>query len=60
MSQWAYTNHIPAEATRYQMHRARLEFDMPLHESAGPCVPQVRDDVYNKYFKEKIIQKKDL
>lgn len=54
MSQWAYTNHIPAEATRYQMHRARLEGgDGPWYESAGPCVPQVRDDVYNKYFKGK-------
>tara|TARA_B100000902_G_C27250231_1_gene884862 strand:+ start:256 stop:699 length:444 start_codon:yes stop_codon:yes gene_type:complete len=55
MSQWAYANYSAVEETRYQMNRARTYSmsDGPWYESAGPCSPQVRDDVYNKYFKGK-------
>lgn len=54
MSQWAYANYSPAVETRDQIHSRRLmTHDGPWYESAGPCSPQVRDDVYNKYFKGK-------
>jgi len=52
---WVYANYSPAQETRNAMNHARLNSTTggPWYESTGPCSPQVRDDVYNKYFKGK-------
>ena len=45
MAQWANAN---------AMRQGIKEFmNTPWYESTGPCSHQVRDDVYNKYFKGK-------
>lgn len=55
VAQLTYANYSPANKTRpiAQFDRRRLTTGGPWYESTGPCSPEIRNDVYNKYFKGK-------